>query len=146
MRVFVSKSFDFADRGLNSYFERIMRAAGIDIATAEEYTDEPIPVRVERILSECDFLVGIYVIKYQDPQKQRVVTSQWLMRETFTAHGQGKKFIALLEAGVSDVGGLNIDKELIVFSRNDMTSMQEATIKFVQALHWHGLIRGTNDA
>ena len=128
MRVFVSKSFDLADREVNSYFERLMQAAGIEIATVEEYTDEPIPVRVERILSECGFLVGIYVVRYEDQDKKKMVTSQWLMRETFTAHGQGRKFIALMEEGVNDVGGLNIDKELIIFRRGDITSMQEATI------------------
>jgi hypothetical protein len=146
MRVFVSKSFDLADRDINSYFERLMQAAGVEIATAEEYTDEPIPVRVERILSECDFLVGVYVIRYEDPAKSKVVTSQWLMRETFTAHGQGKKFIALVEDGVNDTGGLNLDKELILFRRDDLKSIQEATIKFIQALRWHGLVRGSRNA
>lgn len=140
MKVFVSKSFDFSDREINSYFERLMKAAGVEIATAEEYTDEPIPVRVERVLSECDFLVGIYVIKYEDNSKGKIVTSQWLMRETFTAHGQGKKFIALVEDGVNDTGGLNIDKELIFFRRDHVVSIQEATVKLLQALRWHGLI------
>lgn len=142
MKVFVSKSFNLSDREINSYFERILNAAGIDTVTAENYTDESIPVRVERILSECDFLLGIYVVRYEDEKKEKVVTSQWLMRETFTAHGQGKKFIALVEEGVNDTGGLNIDKELIFFSRNGLQSMQEATIKLLEALKWHGLIGG----
>lgn len=142
----MSKSFEIADRQVNSYFERLMLAAGVEIATAEEYTDEPIPMRVERVLSECDFLVGIYVIRYEDVERKKVVTSQWLMRETFTAHGQGKKFIALVEDGVNDTAGLNLDKELIYFRRDDLGSMQEATIKFVQALHWHKLVRGSGDA
>lgn len=141
MRIFVSKSVALADREVNLYFERVMKAVGLQIATAEEYTGEPISVRVERILSECDFLVGIYVIRYKDTQKKKIVTSQWLMRETYTAHGQGKQFIALVENGVSDTGGLNIDKELIFFKRCDVISMQEATIKLLQALRWHGLIR-----
>jgi len=145
MKVFVSKSFDLKDRGLNSYFERLMKAAGLEIATAEDFTGESIPARVERILSECGFLVGIYVIKYEDLSKKKVVTSQWLMRETFTAHGQGKQFIALVEEGVSDVGGLHMDKELIFFNRSDVLSMQEATIKFIQALRWYGLVKGSND-
>lgn len=145
MRAFVSKSFNLADREVNSYFERLMHAAGIETATAEAYTDEPIPTRVERVLSECDFLIGIYVIRYEDVDKKTVVTSQWLMRETFTAHGQGKKFIALVEDGVTDTAGLNLDKELIYFDRGDRISMQEATIRFVQALHFHGLVRGTKD-
>src|SRR5438105_4379968 len=109
MRIFVSKSFDLADRVVNSYFERIMLAAGLEIATAEEFTGESISCRVERILSECDFLVGIYVVRYEDSSKKKVVTSQWLMRETFTAHGQGKDFIALVEDGVNDTAGLNMD-------------------------------------
>jgi hypothetical protein len=146
MRVFVSKSFELCDRGINSYFERLMQAAGVETATAEAYTDEPISVRVERVLSECDFLVGIYVIRYEDKDRCKVVTSQWLMRETFTAHGQGKKFIALVEDGVSDIAGLSADKELITFRRDDPSSMQEATIKFVQALRWHGLLRGSRNA
>lgn len=140
MKVFVSKSFDIGDRPINSYFERVMMAAGIDLVTAEDYTGESIPQRVERILSGCDFLVGIYVIRYEDSTKQKVVTSQWIMRETFTAHGQGKDFIALVEEGVNDTAGLQMDKELIFFRRDDLISMQEATIKFLQALRWHGLI------
>ncbi len=123
----------------------ISSTEGIEIATAEDYTDEPIPVRVERILSECDFLVGVYVIRYEDMKKDRVVTSQWLMRETFTAHGQGKKFIALVEDGVSDTGGMNIDKELIFFRRDDLVSIQEATVKLLQALRWHGLLGDRNN-
>lgn len=55
---------------------------------------------MERVLSECEFLVGIYVMRYEDPGKSKFVTSQWLMRETFTAHGQSKKFIAL-EVGLT---------------------------------------------
>jgi len=146
MRIFVSKSFDLADRGVNSYFERLMQAAGLETATAEEFTGEPIPVRVERILSECDFLVGIYVVRYEDLHKKKVITSQWLMRETFTAHGQGKEFIALVEDGVNDTGGLNLDKELIFFKRDDVARMQEATVKFLQALRWYGLIGGRSNA
>jgi hypothetical protein len=142
MRLFVSKSFDLADRPINSYFERVMGAAGLDIATAEDFTGESIPQRVERILSECDFLVGIYVVRYEDSATKKVVTSQWIMRETFTAHGQGKNFIALVEDGVNDIAGLQMDKELIFFRRGDLTSMQEATIRFIQALRWYGLIKG----
>lgn len=145
MRVFVSKSFDFQDREVNSYFERIMEAVGIEIATAEDFTGETIPERVERILSECNFLVGIYVIRYEDPTRRKIVTSQWLMRETFTAHGQGKQFIAIVEDGVSEIAGLEIDKELIFFQRNSIISMQEATIKFLQALRWYGLVRSNTN-
>ena len=134
MKIFVSKSFDLADREINSYFERIMIAAGLEIATAEDYTGESIAQRVERILSECGFLVGIYVIRYEDSEKNKIVTSQWLMRETFTAHGQGKQFIALVEDGVNDTGGLNIDKELIFFDRNNVVRIQEATIKFFRVI------------
>jgi len=146
MRVFVSKSFDHADREINTYFERLMLAAGIQIVTAQGYTDEPIPVRVERLLAECDFLVGIYVVRYEDTTQHRVVTSQWLMRETFTAHGQGKKFIALVERGVNDIAGLNIDKELIYFNRTELVSMLEATVTFIEALRWHKLLKGPSDA
>ncbi|MCD4747200.1 MAG: hypothetical protein K8R58_12960 [Bacteroidales bacterium] len=119
-----------------------MKSVGIEIATAEDYTGETIPDRVERILHSCDFLVGIYVIRYEDSSNKKIVTSQWLMRETFTAHGQGKEFIALVEEGVTDIGGMDIDKELIYFKRDDIIMLQEATIKFLQALTWHGIIRG----
>ena len=145
MKIFVSKSFDLSDREINWYFERLMTAAGLELATAEDYTGESIPQRVERILSECEFLVGIYVVRYEDTTKNKVVTSQWLMRETFIAHGQGKQFIALVEDGVNDTGGLNIDKELIFFDRGSVASLREATVKFIQALRWHGLIKGIND-
>ncbi|HSK73127.1 MAG TPA: hypothetical protein VK892_15625 [Pyrinomonadaceae bacterium] len=122
-----------------------MEAVGIEIATAEDFTGETIPERVERILSECNFLVGIYVIRYEDPTRRKIVTSQWLMRETFTAHGQGKQFIAIVEDGVSEIAGLEIDKELIFFQRNSIISMQEATIKFLQALRWYGLVRSNTN-
>jgi len=145
MRIFVSKSFDLEDRDVNSYFERIMRAAGLDLATAEDFSGERPSTKVERLLSECDFLVGVYVVRFEDSSKGKIVTSQWLMRETYTAHGQGKEFIALVEDGVSDIAGLDMDKELIFFRRDDMPSMQEATIKFIQALRWYGLIKGSGD-
>lgn len=140
MKVFISKSFDYLDREINSYFERILTAIGIEITTAENFTGETIPERVERILTDCDFLVGVYVIRYEDTSREKIVTSQWLMRETFTAHGQGKQFIALVEDGVTDIAGLEIDRELIFFQRNNAISMQEATVKFLQALKWFGLI------
>jgi hypothetical protein len=146
MRIFISKSFDLVDRDINLYFERLMTAAGLEITTAETYTGETIPQRVERILSECDFLVGIYVVRYEDTERHKIITSQWLMRETFTAHGQGKDFIALVEDGVNDTAGLEKDKELIFFNRNNVASMQEATIKFLQALKWHGLLKGAVNA
>ena len=145
MKIFVSKSFDPADRDVNSYFERIMKALGLQVLTAEDFTGESISVRVERLLAECDFLIGIYVIRYEDSKKSKVVTSQWMMRETFTAHGQGKQFIALVEDGVNDTGGLDVDRELIFFSRGDDIKMREATVKFLQALHWFGLIHEVND-
>lgn len=146
MTVFLSKSFDFADSELNSYFERLMRAAGVPFRTAEEYTGEPINIKIERILSECDFLVGIYVVRYVDPATNSTHTSEWLMGETYMAKGQGKKYIALVEEGVAHLAGLSSETELIYFNRNDLKSMEEATVKFIQALRWHKLIKGGGDA
>jgi hypothetical protein len=140
IKVFISKSFAYRDREINSYFERILTALNIEIVTAENFTTETIPERVERLLASCDFLIGIYVIRYEDISTEKVVTSQWLMRETFTAHGQRKQFIALVEDGVTDIAGLEIDRELIFFKRENTIFMQEATIKFLQALKCYGLI------
>jgi len=140
MKVFLSKSFARRDRDLNAYFEGILRAVGVDVETADGYSDEPVAVKVERLLRACDFLVGIYVIRYEDNDTDQTLTSQWVMRETYTVHGQGKAFIVLVEDGVDQLGGLDHDRELIFFKRDDMHSIQDATIKFLQALRWHGIV------
>jgi hypothetical protein len=138
--VFVSKSFEIADREINSYFERLMEAVGLEPVTAEGYTGDKATRHVERLISKCDVSVGICVFRYEDKTAHRTVTSPWIIRELEFARGQRKKLIVLVEKNVTDLGGLEIDTQLILFDRNDLVGLQEATIRFVQALRWHGLV------
>jgi hypothetical protein len=140
--IFVSKSFAQEDEETNSYFEGILRALSIPFETAERYAGGPISEKVEEKLGKCDFLIGIYVKRYEDREKRKGLTTQWLIRETGFIKGQGKDFIALVEEGVSDIAGFDAEKELIFFNREDIEKMFRATLRFLEALAYHGLVRG----
>lgn len=138
--IFVSKSFEDNDKEINKYFENILNALNIEFINAEKYAGIPIENKVEDLISKCDFLIGIYVKRYENAEKGRVLTSQWLIRETHFAKAKGAKLIILVEEGVTDIGGLESDIELIYFNRGDLKSMQHSTVRFLEALRWHKII------
>lgn len=135
--IFVSKSFDDEDREINDYFENILNALEIKFITAEKYAGIPIENKVEDLISKCDFLIGIYVKRYQSDNKSQILTSQWSIRETHFAKAKGTKIIILVEEEITDTAGLESDIELIYFNRKDLKSMKHATIKLLEALRWH---------
>ena len=137
---FVSKSFDDKDKEINEYFENILNALNIKFITAEKYAGIPVQNKVEDLISKCDFLIGIYVKRYKNAKKSMVLTSQWLIRETHFAKAKGAKIIILVEEGITDIGGLESDIELIYFNRGDLKSIQRSTVRFLEALRWHKII------
>ena len=140
--IFVSKSFAQEDEEVNGYFEDILRSLQVSFETAKKYEGIAIFEKVEGKLNRCDFVIGIYVKRYEDEDKHKVLTAQWLIRETGYAKGQGKDFIALAEEGIGDIAGFDAEKELIFFNRESRQKMLQATLKFLQALVYHGFVRG----
>jgi len=138
--IFISKSFEDNDKEINEYFENILNALNITFITAEKYAGIPIENKVEDLISKCDFLIGIYAKRYENAIKGNMLTSQWLIRETHFAKAKGAKIIILVEEGITDIGGLESDIELIHFSRSNLKSVQQSTIKFLEALRWHKII------
>ena len=139
--IFVSKSFERRDEDLNGYFEGVLRALNIPFENAQRYEGVPVFEKVEGKLRQHDFLVGIYVKRYEDVKKGRAFTSQWLIREAGFIKAEGKDFIGLVEEGVSDLAGFEAEKELIYFSRGSTEKMLEATLRFLEALVYHGFVR-----
>lgn len=137
---FISKSFDKQDEQINIYFESILSALNVRFITAKKYAGIPIEEKVRSCISNSDVLIGIYVVRYQDSKTQTKHTTEWLIREVGIAQGEGKGVIALVEKGISDVGGLKSTMELISFEQGNLQAMQVATIGFLQALKWHHLI------
>jgi len=139
--IFVSKSFAPEDEELNGYFEGILRALRVPFETAEKYAGVSVPQKVDERLRKCDFLIGIYVKRYEDKSRRKVLTTQWLIRETGFVKGEGKDLIALVEEGITDLAGLDAEKELILFDRMDKDKMLRATVRFLEALVFHGFVR-----
>lgn len=138
--IFVSKSFEENDKEINEYFENILNTLNIEFITAEKYAGIPIENKIEDLISKCDFLIGIYVKRYETAKKGKRLTSQWLIRETHFAKAKGAKLIILVEEGITDIAGLESDIELIYFNRSDLKSVQQSTIRFLEALRWHKII------
>ncbi|MCL4447862.1 MAG: hypothetical protein M1163_05665 [Candidatus Thermoplasmatota archaeon] len=124
MTAFIAKSFHKEDESVNRYFEGILRALNVKFETGERYS------------KECDVIIVVFVKRYQIIDGKFLPPS-WLVREG--EQKEKKDLIALVEKGIEDLAGLETEKELIRFDRKDIDSMEESTIKFLEALKEHGL-------
>jgi len=136
-QVFISKSFDPNDVEVNACFESMVTAVGLEVRTGEEYTDEAVPEKVQRIIRECDAVVGLFVGEY-NTGKWQPVPPPWIVKEVEYARGIGRQTILVCEEGV------NIpwkhDRDLILFSRNNLHSISAPAKRFLQALVVHRLL------
>jgi len=136
---FISISFNDKDKELNQYFKNILDVLNIDYITGEKYSIDSIPDKVKNRIKEADLLIIIFV-KREELKVGGYTTPGWLLKELGFAQGADKNVIALVENGIKDIAGLNMEKEIIYFTRDNLGIMQRATLKFLEALKEHKLV------
>jgi hypothetical protein len=135
---FVSMSFDDADQEINTYVTGILKALRIDFETGERYSKESIPAKVQGRIRASKIFIVIFV-KRDKIEGGGFTTPSWLLKELGIAQGCNADVIAWVEKGIKDIAGLNYEKEVIYFDRENEVTIQTATIKFLEALKEHNL-------
>jgi len=136
---FISMSFDESDQDINQYVTNILEVLGIDFETGERYSKDSIPQKVQSRIRNSDLFIIIFV-KRDKIVNDGYTTPSWLVKELGIAQGSRKDVIAWVERGIKDIAGLNYEKEVIYFERDNVKEMKKATIKFLEALQEHKLI------
>jgi len=137
--LFVAMSFDEADKDINEHVIGILKSLQIDFKTGERYSRESIPEKVKSRILESDLVISIFV-KRDEIKSGGYTTPPWLIGEVKFAQGAKKDVIAWVERGIKDIAGLDYEKEVIYFVRDDVKEMKKATIKFLEALKEHKVI------
>ena len=136
---FVSMSFDKNDKDINEYVTGILNALRIDFETGERYYKGSISEKVQSRIRSSDLFISIFV-KRDKIESGGYTTPSWLHKELGIAQEAQKDVIAWVERDIKDMAGLNYEKELIYFERDDAGEIEKATIKFLEALKEHKLI------
>ena len=137
--LFVSMSFDESDQDINQYVTGLLKALQIDFETGERYSKDSIPQKVQNRIRNSDLFIIIFV-KRDKIEGGGYTTPSWLLKELGIAQGAQKDVIAWVESDIKDIAGLNYEKEVIYFERNNAKEIERATIKFLEALKEHKLI------
>lgn len=137
--VFVSKSFAETDREINTYFEGILHSLNINYQTGFDYQGLSPPEKVKQLIDMSRGIIAILVRRWIDQETNQPHVPIWLIREIGYAEGQGKPSIILVEEGVRDLAGLDMDHELIFFDRDRISKLQQATHLFLRAIYVHNL-------
>ena len=111
----------------------------IDFETGERYSKDSIPQKVQSRIRSSGLFIIIFV-KRDKIESGGYTTPSWLLKELGIAQGARKDVIPWVEEGIKDIAGLNYEKEVIYFQRNNVTEIKKATIKFLEALKEHKLI------
>lgn len=136
---FVSMSFDESDQDINQYVTGLLKALQIDFETGKRYSKDSIPQKVQNRIRNSGCFIIIFV-KRDKIEGGGYTTPSWLLKELGIAQGAQKDVIAWVERGIKDIAGLNYEKEVIFFERNNVKEIERATIKFLEALKEHKLI------
>lgn len=136
---FVAMSFRECDRNINDYILNILKALEIKFETGEKYSKNSVPIKVKERINKSDLFIDI-LVKRDKIEDKKYTTPSWLIKELGIAQGAGKDVIALVEKGIQDIAGLESEKEIIYFERDNIDSIKKATIKFLEALKAHNLI------
>ena len=136
---FVSMSFDKNDNDINEYVTGILDALQIDFETGERYSKDSIPEKVRSRIRSSDLFISIFV-KRDELKGGGYTTPPWLHKELSIAQEAQKDVIAWVERDIKDMAGLDYEKEVIYFERDDANEIEKATIKFLEALKEHKLI------
>jgi len=116
---FVAMSFDGVDKDLNEYITGVLKALHINFVTGEPYSKKSIPEKVQERIANCGLIISIFV-RRDEIKDGGYTTPPWLVGEVKYAQGKGKDVIAWVEKGIKDIAGLNLEKELIYFVRDDV--------------------------
>ena len=136
---FVSMSFDESDQDINQYVTGILKALQIDFETGERYSKNSIPQKVQSRIRSSDLFIIIFV-KRDKIKGGGYTAPSWLHKELGIAQGAQKDVIAWVERDIKDIAGLNYEKEVVYFKRNNANEIEKATIKFLEALKAHKLV------
>jgi hypothetical protein len=136
---FVSMSFDESDQDINQYITGLLKALQINFETGERYSKDSIPQKVQNRIRNSDHFIIVFV-KRDKIESGGYTTPSWLLKELGIAQGAQKDVIAWVERDIKDIAGLNYEKEVIYFERNNAKEIEKATIKFLEALKEHKLI------
>ena len=136
---FISKSFDEVDDEINHYIIGILKALKIDFKTGESYSKDSIPQKVQSRIRNSDLFIIVFVQR-DKIESGGYTTPSWLLKELGIAQGSNKEIIAWVEKGIKDIAGLNYEKEVIYFERENLKEMKKATIKFLEALSVHNCV------
>jgi len=136
---FVAMSLQESDKDINEYVTGILDALEIKFVTGERYSKESIPQKVKVRIGNSELFIDIFV-KRDEIKDGGYTTPPWLVKELGFAQGAEKDVIAWVENGIKDIAGLDYEKEVIYFERNNIKSIMKATIKFLEALKEHKLI------
>jgi len=139
--LFVAMSFDEADKDLNEYVTGVLNALQINFVTGGPYSKKSIPEKVKSRILGSDLIISIFV-KRAKKEGGGYTAPSWLLKELGIAQGASKDIIAWVEQDIDpkELAGLNWEKEVIYFVRDDVKEMEKATIKFLEALKEHKLI------
>jgi hypothetical protein len=136
---FVSMSFDESNLDINQHVTGILDALQIDFETGERYSKDSIPEKVQNRIRNSDLFI-IILVKRDKIEGGGYTTHSWLLKELGIAQGARKDVIAWVEQDIKDIAGLDYEKEVIYFERNNVKEMAKATKKFLEALKEHKLI------
>jgi hypothetical protein len=136
---FISMSFDESDQDINQHVTGVLKALQIDFETGESYSKDSIPQKVQSRIRSSDLFIIVFV-KRDKIEGGGYTTPSWLLKELGIAQGARKDVIAWVEKGIKDIAGLNYEKEVIYFDRNNLKEIEKAAIKFLEALKEHKLI------
>lgn len=138
---FIAMSYNESDKDINQYFMDILRALNIHFETGERYSKDSISEKVKKRIINSGLLIIIFV-KRNKLETGEYIPPSWLIKERGVAQGSNKDVIVLVEKGIDEkhLAGLNYEKEMIYFERNNVEAMEKATIKFLEALKEHKLI------
>jgi len=135
---FISKGFADKERGTNEYFEKLLDSLGITFTTGEPYSTSSIPDKIRAMIQGSNLLIAIVQRRYGD--RTQGVGSSWIIREMTYASTIGKPLIIIAQEGV-DLAGFPMEEEIIYFNKIKSESLEQATMKFLEALCEHGLIK-----
>ena len=137
---FISMSFAEEDEEINGYFIGLLEALSIKYLTGKQYSKESVPDKIKSRIDKSDILISILTRKHQI-EGDKYTTSAWCMKEISYAQGKGKDVVIIAEKNITEIAGLNYEKDIIYLERENVKSIKKATIKFIEALKEHELLR-----
>jgi hypothetical protein len=133
-KAFVAHSFAPEDERVVELIKGFVEKVGLVVVTGEAAAPGGITDKIKTRISDCEVFIVIYTRREEiTPGVFQAPT--WLLQETGFAISESKQLIILVEDGVTNIGGLQADNELIPFRRDDLApallKIQEALLEIV---------------